>query len=493
MPNTVPENTTPPFGVESLRRERLRRFINHPTMDLTVAFLIILSVVLLVVEIVWHLKTAQILGDIITAIFIVELTIRFYVARSKAAYFSYYWLDIISVIPVFRSWRVLRVIRLVRLFRLGAILFRANKRLASIIRQSFGEHLSIVTMVAVTVLGVALAIFEIEKDTPEFQTFGATIWWATLSIIAAEPVGGMPQSEAGKFFTLIIMLAGLTVFALFTGTVSAVMAERIRHGLRSNRMNLDDLRDHVIICGWNRSARVVVEELHTFTSTRDRAVIVIAEIRPDAFDEIDGDPLVYFIEDDYTRMDVLRKAGIERASRAILLADRSISTRSDQDRDARTILAALMIEKLSPGIFACAELLSRENEEHLVLAGIEEIVIGDEYSGTLLAASSRVRGVTEIADELFSNKFGNQIYKLPIRKEWIGNLFLDVQCMIKIKYDAMLIAIERGTQNGGSHARRTPGENSPYARTVTNPPAEYKLEPADKLIVLAKEEPVWHE
>ena len=202
-------------------------------------------------------------------------------------------------------------------------------------------------------------------------------------------------------------------------------------------MNLDDLKDHVIVCGWNRSGRTLIDELRSPRTGKSRAIIIVAEEKPALSEAHENDPTIFFIAGDYTRMDILEKAGVERASRVILLADKSIATRSDQDRDARTILAAMMIEKVSPGIFTCAELLSRDNNQHLLLAGIEEIVIADDYSGTLLAASSRIRGVTEIAGEIFSSQYGNQFYKREAPSAWIGKNFLEIQQIVKKQHNAL--------------------------------------------------------
>lgn len=109
-------------------------------------------------------------------------------------------------------------------------------------------------------------------------------------------------------------------------------------------------------------------------------------------------------------MEVLRQAGLERAAVAILLADKTVP-RSDQDRDAHTVLAALTIEKINRGIFTCVELLSRENQSHLTLAGVEEIIVPDEYGGKILAAAARNRGIVCMLDELLTRERGNNFYK----------------------------------------------------------------------------------
>ncbi len=206
--------------------------------------------------------------------------------------------------------------------------------------------------------------------------------------------------------------------------------------------------------------------------------MVIAEEKPNS-DILEESPRIYFIQGDYTTLAVLDTARVAQAARAILLADKSVPNRTDQDRDARTILAGLMIEKLSPGIFTCAELLSRDNEEHLRMAGIEEVV----------ATSTRIRGVTEIADDIFSAMYGNQIYKRKIPIEWAGLTFLEMQQRMKMTYDALLMGIERSDEHPS--VTELNERATPYSRTITNPPAHYELLRGDQLIIVSKKEPKW--
>lgn len=467
------------------RRAQLRKWLNHPITDNTVAALIVFSVIILLIEVYDpDDRFFHVLGWLVSFLFAVELCLRFAAERRKSRFFANYWIDILSVLPLFYpDFGALRALRLLRLFRLGPLMAQSNRRIGSIFRQTIGEQLTILTIIGVVVVLVTLALVTLE---PQIGGVENAFWASLLSMVAGEPIGLEPRTFLGKILTLLIMMGGLTVFALLTGTVSAVMAERLQRGWTVNRVALEDLEGHIVVCGWNRSALTLLSEFRTKRDVQHRSLVIVAETRPALGAELDADPDAYFVEGDYTKVDVLERCGVRTASTAILMADSSLPNRSDQDRDARTVLAGLMIEKLNPQIFTCAELLSRENETHLRMAGIEEVVIGDEYSATILATSSRVRGVTEIADEIFSNRYGNQIYKKEIKPEWAGKTVLDLQHQIKFAHDSLLIAVEKSTGRE-SRDQRT----SAYSRTITNPPAHYQFQPGDMIIFLAKEEPKW--
>lgn len=469
-------------------KARLRQLMLNPITDNVVGCLIVASVALLFIDLLLPetLWTA-VLGTAVNLLFLLELGVRLWIARNRMRHLRNYWLDWLSLLPLLLpdlGW--LRALRLLRLFRLGVLMRQSNRRIGSFFRRTSGEQLTILCVLLVVIVSVTLALVGSE---PAFASLEDTIWWSILSTVAGEPIGETPSGTLGRVMTLVIMVGGLTIFALFTGTVTAVITEKLRTGFTNTMDTIEEIDNHILIFGWNRSGKTLLEELASSQDFRDHIKVVVAEQRPD-FGLLESDPHIYFIEGDYTTTDVLRRAGVARASRAILLADRSIPTRSDQDRDARTILAALMIEKLRPGIFTCAELLSRENEQHLRLAGIEEVVIGDEYSGTILATSARVRGVTHIADEIFSAQYGNQIYKREIRGDWAGKTFIDLQAHVKREFDALLIAIESARPRD-SVAEGSPQPLTPYSLTSTNPPADHRLVIGDRLIVLAKAPPTW--
>lgn len=83
---------------------------------------------------------------------------------------------------------------------------------------------------------------------------------------------------------------------------------------------------------------------------------------------------VFLQQEDFTKVSSLEKAGVHRASICIILADTSRG-RSDQDADARTILAALTVEKLKPNIYTCAELYNREFRSHLQMGKVNAFVV----------------------------------------------------------------------------------------------------------------------
>lgn len=418
------------------------------------------------------LRTA---GDVITALFVVELGIRLLVAPKKRRFFARYWPDILAVLPVLRPLRFLRVLMLLRIFRAGALFNRRLSVFRGTLRATLREVTLLLTLSMAMVLAgsFALHVAEGSNQNQRLDSLTEALWYAAYIHIGGEPIGGEPTTEVGRAATLLLMLGGLTIFGVFIGTVSATMSARLSN-LEVNVMDLDELTGHTVIFGWNRAGPTVLLELFA-GGTRNAAVVLVTEHKqlvPELPASGFREELLYPVVGDYTRVEVLERVNIREADTAILLADSQVP-RSDQDRDARTVLAALTIEKLHPDIFTVAELTNRQNEELLRLAHVEEIVVADEYGATIMGSASRNRGLVSIVDEILSSQYGNSFRKVVVTSAWAGSAIRDIYPRLKEEEDAVLVALVRA-------------EDGVEKDVVVNPPLDAVARKGDRLVVLCE-------
>jgi len=459
------------------RRERLERLMRHPITDAVVMVLIVFSIVLLVMGLTVapdspQRHTIDLLGNLVTLVFAVELSLRWWAEPNKRRFFEKYWIDCLAVLPAFRFFRFLWLLRLLRVFRFGLLMSRRLSGYSALVRTGATESLMLIAIVSALVLAGGVGVNLAESKGMGFETLEASMWWSVLSLVAGEPVGQTPTTTAGRLVTLGVMTSGLIVFAVITGVVSANMVDRLRR-LNVREMELEDLRNHVIICGWNPAAVRVIRELQADTSYKRRGVVCIAEFEaePNLVDAVPSPAHVFFLVGDPTRPDVLHKAGIEYASRAIVLADR-VKERSDQDRDARSVLTALLIENINQehdkDIFTSVELVNRDNAQSLEKAGVEEIVVADEYVGRILAASSRHIGMTSIIEELLTVQYGNQFVKTWLPPDMPAMKVGELANRLRDRCDAILIALQDAD-----------------GQMLVNPSAETEVHGGDIVVVIA--------
>jgi voltage-gated potassium channel len=471
-----------PSGPYERARAATERFIHHPVTEMAIVVLIVASVIALVFESFYDFAPATygafvVFGDAVTLLFALELSARFWIARKKKRFFRRYWIDILAVLPITRALRLFRVLRLLRLFRAGALLNRRMTLFQGMFQGTLGE-LTLLGTLTVTLIFVGTVILYLVEDRGAFGDITGSLWFSLFSLVAGEPIGGDPESNVGRLVTLGLMFGGMTLFGIFVGTISASMVARLSKRGDVQELDLDELTDHVILCGWNASGPLVLQELFGGGSDRRLAPVVLitqhAELPANLPSAIVRRELLYHLSGDYTKVEVLERANIRAAAAAIVLAD-SQTPRSEQDRDARTVLAALTIERLCPGIFTCAELCNRDNGELLKLANVDEIVVPEEYSGVILGSVGRNRGLVRVFDEILSSRYGNSFHKIALPDAWTGRTIRDLFVVLKEQHDAVLVSIEAVTSGNRSEPH-------------VNPPLDHRIEPNSRIVVLARAE-----
>jgi voltage-gated potassium channel len=184
----------------------------------------------------------------------------------------------------------------------------------------------------------------------------------------------VPETRAGRLFTTGLILSGVgMVLYLLSVIAKDVLEGRLRDLYqRDARMRkIEKLHGHIVVCGYGRFGRVVVDEL----LSAKRAVVVI-----------DSDPA---LEPDLVRCDanyvigaatsdeVLLSAGLERAD-ALVLATSS---------EADSVFITLSAKELNPQIRVHARAESEAAVRRLRRAGADYVISPYQMGGVRTAAS----------------------------------------------------------------------------------------------------------
>src|SRR5512139_1210827 len=209
--------------------------------------------------------------------------------------------------------------------------------------------------------------------------FVAIAGWAivdafSMTVITMTSVGFgevHPLSTAGKLFTVLVILGGVAVVAMFLSYGSQVVFEgQFERFMGRRRMEKDiaRLRDHYIICGYGRMGRVISREF-----AKKPVPFVVVESNPEVFREIDPGMLCLCgnAEDDA----VLRAAGIERARGLVTVVS------SDADNVYITLTAA----GLRPDLYIVARAGDEAAERKLLRAGASKVVCPYAIGGAGIA------------------------------------------------------------------------------------------------------------
>jgi voltage-gated potassium channel len=458
-------------------RQRLHRLFQRPGTEIVIGGLIIASVGLAIVEVSVgplspHRRLLERVNNILLGVFAVELLLRYVAAPSKRRFWSEFWLDSFAVFVSLATVSLsgaLNPLRLIRLLRLVGLLARVAGLYHYVIRRAGLELVIASGLILLTVVSGSAALLAFERGAAAGpQSYSEAFWASLYSLFAGEPIPASPATLGGKIIIVLIMFMGMSTFAMFTGTVSAYMVNRLRaHG---DFFDVDELKEHLIICGFSRKAEIIAREWAAKRGEDAPPVVIVADV--DGEPELQDPslrPLVRFITDDFTRVSALEKAGVRAAGTCVILSDTSRS-RSEHDADARTILTALTVERLNAAIYTCAELNNPEYSPHLKMANVNDFVVTGEHNAYLLAQATLNCGVTAVFSELLTHQRGNSFYRIAVPAAWMGRTFIELLVHLKEKHDALLVAV-----------RGASGE------VVVNP-RSHTFQGGDEIVVIATHE-----
>src|SRR5581483_1431317 len=217
------------------RMTDLRSFLVRPSVQLSIAGLILAWIGLTVTEIAvgqqdWWLRWVS---TALGLVFAVELGLRWRAATTTKRFLREHWLDILAVASIapglaayFPATRLLRLLRVLRLIAIA-------RRLPSIAglakRKTARRSLALAAVVALSAITATAALLAFESGkNPELSSFGQAFWFSLYSIFATQPTPDAPITLGGRIVSLVLIFVGLSTFAVFTGTVSAVVTQRLR-------------------------------------------------------------------------------------------------------------------------------------------------------------------------------------------------------------------------------------------------------------------------
>jgi Trk K+ transport system NAD-binding subunit len=126
----------------------------------------------------------------------------------------------------------------------------------------------------------------------------------------------------------------------------------------------------VLICGWNRKGSEILRELRAREVEDERDVVILAERETAPIDEKG----ITFIRGNPSSAEDLGRAGLERASTVIVLADESNASNEPDDVDARSLLTTLAVESINSDAYTTVEVVKSENRQHFERTNADELV-----------------------------------------------------------------------------------------------------------------------
>jgi voltage-gated potassium channel len=285
-------------------------------------------------------------------------------------------------------------------------------------------------LLALVVLSGAVGYHFISHTNPLDSLYMAV---TTLFTVGFRELGDV--TSASKAFTILYLVAGLGVATYALSNLTALIVEGDLQGyLRERRMEkrLEDLKDHIIVCGLGKMGFQVALELR---EAGIPFVVIESDTNKGRNPRIQGDIVLH---GNAMNDHMLEKAGIARA-RGLITA---LTT------DADNVLVVLTARQLNPKIPIVARNAKLGTERQLKAAGADHIVSPYEIGGKRMAAlllNPDMMGMFDVVLKQEQFELGLERIRIDA-KSWMAGKVLR-EARIRDTTGALVVGIQRGEKS----------------------------------------------
>jgi voltage-gated potassium channel len=268
----------------------------------------------------------------------------------------------------------------------------------------------------------------------------------------------IPLDDVDKLFTSILILSSIFILAYAISVITEYMLSKNNIGnLREKRIHkiIHSMKDHVIVCGYGRNGKQAVEKLIAYNKP-----FVIIEKDHEVVDKYSES--AFFVEGNASDDEVLREAGVSRASTLICALP----------SDADNLFIVLTARQINPSLRIISRATEETSYKKLKLAGADNVILPEKIGGDHMASLVVVPDLVEFLDNLSvsGEKDSINVEQVPFE-----NICLPGQ-------EHAIKDLDIRKKTGCSVI----GYKSPSGEYIVNPEASMVLEKGSKLILIGR-------
>lgn len=246
-------NVSAGTAVVMARRQRRRPAIPKPRLlrwekraewplaAVSVAFLAMYSVQVLARPGATTAQTLTALMSVLYVVFVVDFVVRLALSGRPSRWLLRHLLDLAVVtLPFLQPLRVLRLIVL-----LGTL----QRAFGDAVRGRVAAYTGF--SVVLMVYAASLAVLQAERSDPHANivNFGDAVWWSIATITTVGYGDLYPVTGQGRLIAVLLMIGGISLIGVVTGTVSSWIVQRVSEGGAADRVatatQIDQLRSEI--------------------------------------------------------------------------------------------------------------------------------------------------------------------------------------------------------------------------------------------------------
>ena len=291
---------------------------------------------------------------------------------------------------------------------------RGRVRLPAIVRSPLWE-LTRRLLLAIALLSFTVALVYFDRhnyrdanDPPFFRVDLVDAIYYTTVTLSTTGYGDIAPVSAGARLINAFVITPLRIafLVLLIGTTIEVLATQGRELFRVARWR-KSMAEHVVVIGYGTKGRSAVETL--VNNGLDKEAIVVVDPSSTALGEAHADGLAV-VTGDATRREVLRRAGVAKASQVIITTD----------RDDSTVLSTLNVRQLNPDAYVVAAVRESDNVALVRQSGADSVVTSSDAVGRLLGLSTLSPTLGEVMEDLLTYGEGLEVAERELLVPEVG-------------------------------------------------------------------------
>ncbi|MBR1614096.1 MAG: NAD-binding protein [Treponema sp.] len=263
---------------------------------------------------------------------------------------------------------------------------------------------------------------EMGHDT--LNSMGDSVWNFLIAFVAGY-YDICVVTPLGRLCSFVILISGILVFSTMNGKIASVFTEaqmKKDKGLGK----LKNMNKHFLLCGWRPGLERILEfVLYTNPDIEPDQIVLVNEAQPESIEQITSQLKfkgIKYVAGDFTDADVLTRALVKKAERALIISDQSKDA-TKLAMDSKSVLSVLTMKNLNPKIYIAAEIFDKKFENHLRLAHCDEVILTADYEYSLLATASSGKGYSNVIKELIAEDPETGILIEEIPQSFIGKTY----------------------------------------------------------------------
>lgn len=184
-----------------------------------------------------------------------------------------------------------------------------------------------------------------------------------------------PLSDAGKVFTIFLIIFSFSIFAYSLSTITSYFVEgRLKEFLKGNRKTggIPKMKEHIIIVGYGRNG---IQTTHDLLLLKKKVVVIEKNHELILAHQKEKENVI-FVEGDATEDSVLETAGIQSAGALI----------TTLPIDADNLYVVLTARSLQPDLQIISRASHESSYKKLITAGASHVVMPEKVGGTFMAS-----------------------------------------------------------------------------------------------------------